>query len=148
MRFAMMAAVALAGMTALPALAEVQVTNPDARQVRETGNRKTIRPGTIVAVSSQVTIASGLPLPRIGDKAQTSDYLKCAYAALAVGREGLARQSLEMAETRALGGPMLKGVSTVPGDMPKIARIRDALRALGAGDRGQAIQFVKIAMLN
>jgi len=41
-----------------------------------------------------------------------------------------------------------EGRTAIPGDMAKVSRIRDALNALGGGDRKQAIEFVKIAMLN
>jgi hypothetical protein len=145
MRFAIITAVALAGTASLPidALAQPKVT--DARQNQAAGIN---RAGNISASASQWTVSAALPSPRIGDEADAKDYLKCAYAALAVGRDDLARQSLEMAETRSLGGSMRKGIEALPGDIPKAFRIRDALHALGGGDRKQAIEFIKIAMLN
>jgi len=152
MRYAMIAAIVVAGMTTLPIVAQAESAGTNARRGSQMGisksGERSGQASTIVAVASQWNVSTMLPSPRIGNKAETGDYLKCAYAALAMGRDGLAQQSLEMAETRALGGVMPKGGTVVPGDLPKVFRIRDALRALGGGDRKQAIQFIKIAMLN
>jgi hypothetical protein len=92
------------------------------------------------------TISAALPSPRLGPNGETGDYLRAAYAAIAQGRVQLARQSLEMAETRAIGGAVSSGA--LPGDSPKATVIRNALRSLGEGDRRQAREYIKLALLN
>jgi len=97
------------------------------------------------------TISAALPSPRLGPNGETGDYLRAAYAAIAQGRVQLARQSLEMAETRAIGGAVSSGAvpgDRPPGDCPKVTVIRNALRSLGEGDRRQAREYIKIALLN
>jgi hypothetical protein len=92
------------------------------------------------------TISAALPSPRLGSNGESGDYLRAAYAAIAQGRVQLARQSLEMAETRVIGGAVSNGA--VPGDGPKATVIRNALRSLGEGDRRQAREYIKLALLN
>jgi hypothetical protein len=67
-------------------------------------------------------------------------------ASLVAGHTGQAQQSLEMAETRALGRSVAQNQTSTPSDSPLVSRIRDARHALGSGDRTQAIQLIDLAL--
>jgi hypothetical protein len=69
-------------------------------------------------------------------------------SALSAGHTGEARQSLEMAETRAPGGSDSSDQAKPPSGKPQVAEIRDALHAQGNGDRAHAIQIIDIALRN
>lgn len=91
-------------------------------------------------------IAPNLPSPAIGENAAVRDYLAAARTALLTGRTGEAQQSLEMAETRALDRSVpLFQTSTAIRD-PLVDEIEQALHALGAGDRGRAVQVIETAL--
>jgi hypothetical protein len=147
------AAAALLGMSALSALAQAPPLADPA-----TGARPGHEPGVGVSLprsdnasnigpaDTRSTIAPTLPASREGANAGTSDYLKAARTALVAGQTGQAQQSLEMAETRALGRSVAQGQTATPSDSPVVARIQDALRALGGGDKARAIQLIDLAL--
>ena len=124
----------LLGMIALSALSQAPSMNND------TGDREPLPRSTkasnIVVAGTKSNVASALSTPGLRDVATPDDYLRAARAALAAGRDGQARQSLEMAETRSPGGP----------DTPAQTEIRDALHALGAGDSARAMRIIDIAL--
>jgi hypothetical protein len=97
---------------------------------------------------TQSEIAPTLPAPAIGENAASRDYLTSARASLVNGHTGQAQQALEMAETRTLDRSVMAGETSIPSDSQFISRIRDARRAVGRGDRGQAIQFIDLALSN
>ena len=102
--------------------------------------------GNITPDNAQSVIAPNLPSPPIGENATPRDYLVAARAALVVGRTGEAQQALEMAETRALDRSVPLFQTNVPSGNPLIADIRNALLALGAGDRMKAVQIIEAAI--
>lgn len=91
-------------------------------------------------------VAPALPTPELGPNASPADYLRAAESALAGGRTGEAQQSLEMAQTRLLDRSVPYGQVTTPIRSPAIDTISQALQALGAGDRVQAMQMIRAAM--
>jgi hypothetical protein len=153
MRYVALATAALLGMTALSALAQVpQGANPvtGARPGHEPGvgeslplsnNARNIGPG-----DTRSTIAPTLPASSVGVNATTRDYLRDARASLVAGRTGQAQQSLEMAETRALGRSVAQGQTNVPSNSQLVADIREARHALGGGDRTHAMQIIDLAL--
>ena len=155
MRSLMLATVAVLAMTALPALARAQYGIDPA-----TGARPGHEPGVGVSLplSNQASniepgdtrsiVAPTLPTPSVGPGATPRDYLAVARAALVSGKTGEAQQALEMAETRALDRPVVPSQTSVPSGDPLIARIGEARRALGRGDRGQAIAMIDRALSN
>ena len=116
----------------LPALAAVPSpgANPD------TG----ARPGGIG------TVAPNLPSPPVEENAPPRAFLLAARGALAAGRTGEAQQALEMAETRALDRSVPLFQTRAPIQDPLAAKIEDALRALGAGEREQAMLAIEQAI--
>jgi hypothetical protein len=96
----------------------------------------------ILPDDARSTIAPQLPTPTVGDDADARDYLRAARAALNAGRTGQAQQSLEMAETRLLTREVPPDAATMPDDSPRVNRVRDALHALGEGDRGRALSII------
>lgn len=90
-------------------------------------------------------VAPALPTPELGPNASPVDYLHAAQIALASGSTGEAQQSLEMAQTRLLDRSVPYGQVNAPINSPAIDTISRALRALGAGDRGQAMQLIQVA---
>ncbi len=91
-------------------------------------------------------IAPNLPSPSIGDNATPHAYLVAARRALLVGKTGEAQQSLEMAETRALDRSVPLFQTSVPSDSTLVTEIRNALHALGAGDRARSVQLIEAAI--
>jgi hypothetical protein len=91
-------------------------------------------------------IAPNLPSPAIGENATPRDYLVAARAALVQGKTGEAQQALEMAESRALDRSVPLFQTSTPDANPLIGQITQALNALGAGDRGRAVQIIEAAM--
>jgi hypothetical protein len=51
-----------------------------------------------------------------------------------------------MAETRALDRSVPQGQTNAPSDSQLVARIRDARRALGSGNRAHASQLIDLAL--
>jgi hypothetical protein len=146
-------AVALLGMTAMPALAQMPSGADPATGARP-GHQIGI--GTSLPLSNNASnidsadtrsnIAPTLPSPTVGDSGASHDYLRAARASLVGGRTGQAQQSLEMAETRALDRWVPAGQTTVASDSQFVSRIRDARHALAGGDRSRAIQLIDLAL--
>jgi hypothetical protein len=91
-------------------------------------------------------IAPNLPSPQVGDNANAVDFLRAAQSALQAGRTGEAQQSLEMAQTRLLSRSVPMQETGNPSDHPAVTQISQALRALAAGDRAQAMQLIQSAI--
>jgi hypothetical protein len=153
MRYFNLATVALLSLTALPAMAQAPAgTNP------ATGARPGHEPGVGVSLplsnkasninqgERQAAVAPTLPRSGLGVNETPGDYLRAARSALVAGRTGQAQQSLEMAETRALDRSVPQGEANTPSGSPLVARIRDALHALGDRDNRQAIGFIDQAL--
>jgi hypothetical protein len=153
MIFMKLATAGLLGLIGASALA--QAPSMDTAGVRaglEHGDRDSLprsnRASNIVPANTNGAVAPTLPSPGLGLDAPSRDYLRAARASLVAGRTGQAQQSLEMAETRALGGSVSPDQATSPSDQPKVADIRDALHALGNGDRAHAIQIIDATLAN
>jgi hypothetical protein len=139
---------ALIGMGFIPswALAQsgdtLQVTH-EMRQGNLGGSEpKSNRASNLVPEDTRSNIAPSLPDPRIGSDAAPRDYVRAARDALIAGRTGVAQQSLEMAETRALTRSAAPSVAGMPDTDPEIMSIQNALRVLGQGDKGRALQII------
>ena len=104
------------------------------------------RASNISSSNSKSTIAPTLPSPDVGIDASPFEYLRSARAALAAGQTGRAQQALEMAETRVLARVVPPGQMTGPMDSQFVTHIRDARRALGAGDNSAAISLIDRAL--
>lgn len=149
MRALMSATVVLLGLAALPALAQF---NPDTA----TGARPGHDPGVGISLpmsdrasnngpsDTRSPVAPTLPTPGVGAGGTPRDYLTAARAALAAGQTGQAQEALERAETRALDRPVTAAQMRTPNDSQLIARIGAARRALGHGDRAQALALALI----
>jgi len=107
---------------------------------------RSTKDANIVPADTRSAVAPDLPTPPVGPDAGADAYLQAAQNALSRGRTGEAQQSLEMAETRALGGSIPQGAATIPGDTSRVTRIHDALQALGEGDRQKAVQLIQLAL--
>jgi len=105
------------------------------------------RASNILSEDSGSAIAPALPTPPVGPDAGPHDYLRAARHAIASGRTGEAQQSLEMAETRVLTRVVTPDAASAPDPDPAVSQIRDALHALGEGDRARALQIID-AMAN
>jgi hypothetical protein len=98
------------------------------------------RPSNILPGGPEV--APNLPSPPVGENASPRAYLMAARNSLATGRAGEAQQSLEMAQTRLLDRSVPLFQTNVPDRNPAVEQISAALQALGAGDRGRAMQII------
>jgi hypothetical protein len=65
-----------------------------------------------------------------------------ARNALAAGRTGQAQEAMERAQTRLLDRSTPLFQTDRPSADPAVARISEALRALGAGDRAGALRVL------
>ena len=146
-------AVALLGMTAMPAMAQMPAGADPATGTRpghQIGVGQSLplsnNASNIGPADTRSTIAPTLPAPAVGDDRGSHDYLRAARASLVDGRTGQAQQSLEMAETRALDRSVEAGQTAAPSDSQLVARIRDARHALGGGDRTRTIQLIDLAL--
>ena len=104
------------------------------------------RASNITSADTRSMIAPTLPSPDIGLDASPFEYLRSARAALVAGQTGQAQQALEMAETRVLARVVPPGQMTGPMDSQFVTQIRDARRALGAGDSPAAISLIDRAL--
>lgn len=91
-------------------------------------------------------IAPALPEPPVGENESAQVFLRAARVALATGRNGEARQALEMAQTRLLDRSVPLFKTDIPSVHPAIPDIRAALDALAAGDRVAAMQRIDLAL--
>jgi hypothetical protein len=148
------AAAGLLGMVAVSALAQAPPigATADYRAGLLNGDRdsqpRSNKASNIVPADSSQVHAPTLPSSKLGLNAPSRDYLRAARVSLAAGRTGEAQQSLEMAETRALGGSDTPARSQLPNGNAKVTEIRDALHALGSGDNAHAMQIIDIALGN
>jgi hypothetical protein len=100
------------------------------------------RASNIVPENTRSAIAPALPSPPVGADSGPRVFLRAARDALAAGRTGEAQQSLEMAETRVLSRSVPAEAAGMPDPDPMVGQIRDALHALGAGDRARALNII------
>ena len=152
----------LAGLAGAPAFAQTTVpvgpqgvppgANPTtgARPGNEIGTGQSLPLGrhasNITPHDTRSVIAPNLPTPVIGPNAGPADYLRAAQSALRAGRTGEAQQALEMAQTRMLDRSVMQGQTGNPSDNPAVMQISQALTALAAKDRGQAMQLIESAI--
>jgi len=153
MLYAPLAAAALLGMTAVSALAQ-----PSASMDQGTGARpgheigigdslpRSNNASNIAPSDARSNVAPTLPPSSIGQDGGPQQYLRAARASLATGHTGQAQQSLEMAETRALDRAVPQGETDKPSQSQLVSRIRDALHALGSGDKARTIQLIDLAL--
>ncbi len=149
---AVIPATLLIGMASLAAAQPVPPgANPEtgARPGNEIGTGSSLpysdKSSNITPEDTRSRIAPNLPSPPVGENASARDYLAAARTALLQGRTGEAQQSLEMAETRALDRSVpLFQTNVAPRD-PLVDEIEQARHALGAGDRGRAVQIIETA---
>jgi len=160
MRSNILSAIVLAGVLAAPALAQTMSNTSDvppganpatgARPGNEIGTGMSTpmgdRASNIDHRDMRSDIAPNLPAPQLGEGASPVDYLRAAQRSLAAGQTGEAQQSLEMAQTRMLDRSVVYGQTNNPTDNPAVAQTRDALHALAAGDRAQAMQLIQSAI--
>jgi hypothetical protein len=112
------------------------------------GLRQSDNASDIVLADAAPTITSTTPSPAIGNDTVSRDYLRTARAALLAGRAGEAKQSLEMAQRRALDQASVPGQTASPNTGVFIARIIDARRALEKGDGPYAIILIDVALVH
>ena len=149
-----LATAGLLGMVAVSALAHAPSMDAAAgvRASLEHGDRDSLprsnQASNIVPANTSGTNAPTLPSPGLSLDASWRDYLLATRASLAAGHTGEAQQSLEMAETCALGGSDSPDQAKLPSGQPKVTEIREALYALGNGDRAHAIQIIDAALAN
>jgi hypothetical protein len=144
----------LAGLVGTPVLAQTSSPGTDpvtgARPGNDVGTGMSMPMGTrasnIDAGDTRSMIAPNLPSPSLGPDAGPADYLRAAQASLQAGRTGEAQQSLEMAQTRLLDRSVPMGQTNNPSDNPAVTQISQALRALAARDRAQAMQLIQSAI--
>lgn len=160
MRSLTMTVAVLAALAATPVLAQTTMTpqgvppgtNPEtgARPGNQVGTGMSLpmgyRSSNIDQTNTRSQIAPNLPSPPVGENANAVDYLRAAQSALVSGRTGEAQQSLEMAQTRLLDRSVPMQQTNNPSDNPAVAQISQALRALAAGDRAQAMQMIQSAI--
>lgn len=124
--------------------------NTGARPGNEIGTGASLpfsdKAGNIGPGDTRSTIAPNLPSPPIGENAEVQAYLRAARSALIGGRTGEAQQALEMAETRALDRSVPLFQTGAPSGNPLVEQIGQARHALGAGDRGRAVQLIDVAL--
>ncbi len=140
----------LAGVSALAQVPAITDPITGARPGHEPGVGESLprsdRAGHILEGSPNMTVANTLPDPGIPEDATPIDYLRAARASLLVGHTGQAQQSLEMAETGALNAPVRSGAAAAAVNDGLIARIKDALQALGRGDNPGSIHMIDLAL--
>ncbi len=176
MRYASLAAAALAGMTSFAVLAQttppppgstptsappgspIPTSLPPSSVTEAPGARPGHEPGVgtsyplsnhasnIRSNDTHAVLAPTLPTPALGPNATVQDYLRAARAALGAGQTGQAQQALEMAETRALDRSVPQAATNAPSHSDLVARIGAARRALGTGHRNQAMQRIDAAL--
>jgi hypothetical protein len=162
MRSLVLSFTVLAALAGTPVLAQTSVrvtpqgvppgTNPTtgARPGNDIGTGMSLPLGTrasnIDQGDTRSTIAPNLPTPTVGPNATAVDFLRAAQSSLQAGRTGEAQQSLEMAQTRLLDRSVPMGQTNTPSDNPAVTRISQALQALGAHDRAQAMQLIQSAI--
>lgn len=154
MRSALLSAIALSTLLAAPAMAQgvPSGANPvtGARPGNDVGTGMSLplgnRASNIDQRDTRSQIAPNLPSPQLGPNASAADYLRAAEYSLRSGRTGEAQQALEMAQTRLLDRSVPQGQTDNPSANPAVAQIDQALHALAAGQRMQAIELIDAAI--
>lgn len=158
MRPMLTSVVALSVLLAAPALAPARAQGvpsatgpvPGARPGNEVGTGMSMplgnRASNIDPNDTRSAIAPNLPSPPLGPDASATDYLRAAEYSLRAGRTGEAQQALEMAQTRLLDRSVPQGQTEDPSASPAVTQIDQALHALAAGQRGQAMQLIDAAL--
>ncbi len=144
---------ALFGISTVAALAQMppaQNSATGARPGHEIGVGDSLprseKASNITAHDTRSTIAPTLPKSAAGENATTADYLRSARASLAAGHTGATQQSLEMAETRALSRSVQADDTDRSSNSKLVANIRDARRAIGDGNRQNAMHLIDLAL--
>lgn len=154
MRVAHFAVMAMLGLTTASGMAVAQsapattVPSSEAPGMVSKGGPPSTRASNITPDNTRSNVAPSLPASPVGDNAEIQDYLRAARSSLAAGRTGEAQQSLEMAETRALTRSTDASQASTPDSNPMVIRIRDALHALGTGNRTQALELIDGGLMN
>jgi hypothetical protein len=151
MRYLQFPAAALLGIISVHAMAQTAASTepkikPAPKAATGLSEPRSMQASNIVAADTHSEIAPALPSPKLGPDAGPRDYLQAAHELLAAGRTGEAQQALEMAETRLLDRSVVQGQGGTPSDSPKVAEIREALKALGNGDRHHAMDLIDHAL--
>ena len=84
-----------------------------------------------------------LPAPDVPESASAETFLRAALTAVAQNRGGMARESLEMAQTRLLDRSVALGQTRNPSDDPAVRQISTAMQSLSAGDRAGATKQIE-----
>ena len=145
MRCLKLATFAILGMTSIVSLAQAQTMNgatDHGNGGRRASTPLSTRASNIGPADTRSNIAPALPTPPVSADSGPHDYLKAAHDALVAGRTGEAQQSLEMAETRELARVVSPEQANTPDPDPTVSQIRDALRVLGDGNRGRALEII------
>jgi hypothetical protein len=141
MRYVKLMTVAVLGMASLTSLAHAQGYVTDGLGTGR--DPLSTRASNIGPQDTRSGVAPALPIPSsVGPDSSPVAYLHAARNALAAGHTGEAQQSLEMAETRQLARVVPPDAANTPDGDPVVSQIDSALRALGHGDRAQALQIV------
>jgi hypothetical protein len=90
-------------------------------------------------------VSARLPIPALSSEASPADFPRAAWRALAAGRDGEARSSLEMAQTRLLDRSRDAGKESVPSPDLAVNQISEAISALIANDRMACPRYIKFA---
>jgi hypothetical protein len=135
---------------AAPAAGAQDIPNSGARPGNEIGTGSSLplsdRASNIGPGDTRSSIAPNLPGPPVGEDAPVQAYLQAARSALIAGRTGEAQQALEMAETRTLDRSVSSFQTSTPSRNPLVDKIGQAREALGARDRGRAVQIIDDAL--
>jgi hypothetical protein len=140
MRYVSLVVTVTAAMIANAALA--QASMPGSGNVLSRGENAS----TLSAANTPSAIPAALPPADLGLDATPQDYLKAARAFLVAGRTAASQQALEMAETRVLDRSVPLGATDVPSNDNLVSQIREAVQALGTGDRRHAIEIIDLAL--
>jgi hypothetical protein len=144
--------VGVAALAQAPSMEQAPGNSAGVRAGLDNGDRdslpKSKNAGNIEPGDTKSNIASTLPAPSVGADATLHDYLVAARASVVAGRTGQAQQSLEMAETRALGGSVVPDRAGVPNDSRTVTEISHALHALGSGDKEETLHAIDAVLTN
>lgn len=144
----------------------MQPSTPPFAQQMENGPIPGVRPGhepgvgvsyplspnasNIDSGDTRSMIAPTLPAPNVGEGATSRGLLINAREALSAGRTGQAQEAMKQAQTRLLDRSTPMFQTDRPSTNLAVARISEALHALGAGDRATALNILDttIPMVN
>ena len=91
-------------------------------------------------------IAPALPVPALDENASAEQLLRAARTAIVRGQTGEAQEAMERAQTRLLDRSVPLFKTDQPSRHPAIPLIQQALKALGEGDRTEAVKYVEQAL--